>query len=166
MKINHANSSCWRKFAEPKLKSFSKSLQKHITRGVNDGAYDTKTLLGAAIALDVFSNGVDYLQIKHNDNLKKNDKHYLEAYKLTNGLVEGVVQLVAGSIILNKKTQDFLIKFSKKHTGMPVNPSKTVKNNFRILTTLFGSAILAKRIIAPLIVTPLTTFVRKNADFN
>lgn len=165
MKISTTNSSSLLNIAKPKLKSFSTALQKHITRRVNDGAFDTKTLLGAAIALDIYSNGVDYLQIKHNDNLNKRDKQYLQAYKLTNGLVEGAIQLVAGSFLLNPKTQDFLLKLSKKHTGMPVNPSKIVKNNFRILTTLFGSALLAKRIIAPLIVTPLTTYVRKNVDY-
>ncbi len=69
-------------------------------------------------------------------------------------------------MLLNDKSQEFLLKASRKITGMPINPSKMVKNNFRILSTLLGSVILAKRIIAPLIVTPLTTYARKQMDIN
>jgi len=149
-----------------KLKPVSKAIQNHISRRVADGMYDAKTLLGASIAIDVYSNGVDYLQLGQNKKLNKPDKDYLKAYKLTNGTVEGIVQLGAGTMLLNNKTQECLLKLSRKLTGMPINPGKLVKNNFRILTTLFGSVILAKRIVAPLIVTPLTTYVRKNIDID
>jgi len=148
------------------LKPISRGVQSHISKRVADGMFDAKILLGSAIALDVYSNGVDYVQIGKNKNINKHDKKYLQAYKLTNGAAEGMVQLIAGAILLNNKTQEYLLKVSKKFAGMPVNPSNLVKNNFRILTTLVGSVLIAKRIIAPLIVTPLTTYVRKNIDID
>jgi len=146
------------------LKPISRAAQNHITKRVANGMFDAKTLLGASIAIDVYSNGVDYLQISQNKKINKQDKNYLKAYKLTNGIVEGLIQIAAGAMLLNNKSQEYLLRVSRKITGMPLNPSKMVKNNFRILTTLAGSAILAKRILAPIIVTPLTTYVRKNTD--
>jgi hypothetical protein len=146
------------------LKPLSTATQNHISKRVANGMYDAKALLGASIALDVYSNGVDYVQIGRNKKIDKHDKKYLQAYKLTNGATEGIVQLIAGTILLNNKTQEYLLNVSKKIAGMPKNPSILVKNNFRILTTLFGSIILAKRIIAPLIVTPVTAYVRKKTE--
>ena len=144
------------------MKPLSVATRNHISKRVAHGMYDAKILLGASVAVDFYSKVVDYVQFGKNEKIDKQNKKYLQAYKLTNGVVEALVQISSGSILLNNNTQEYLLKVSRKITNMPLNPSKVVKNNFRILTTLFGSVLLAKRIITPLIVTPLTTYVRKN----
>lgn len=138
----------------------SKAIRSHITRRVDDGIFDAKVMLGASIALDTTQNLVDYFQIGKNDKLDNREKKYLQAYKLTNAAVEGLLQLGVGALLINSKTQDFLIKTSQRRLGLPKNLSKTGKDNFRILSVLMGCVILAKRIIAPLIVTPLTAITR------
>ena len=146
------------------FKPVSAAMRKHISKRTLNGLYDANVIIGASIALDVYTNGVDYVQIGRNKNIKKTDREYLRAYKLTNGVVEGALQVGAAALLLNEKTQNGLLKISRKLTGMPINPGEAVKRNFRVFSALAGCIILAKRILAPLVVTPLTTYVRKNFD--
>lgn len=139
----------------------SNAIRNHITRRVKDGHFDAKVMLGASIALDTTQNLVDYVQIGKNEKLDDREKRYLQAYKLTNAVVEGVLQLGIGTLLINNKTQEFLMKSSQKLLDIPTKQlSASRKNNFRVLSVLIGCVILAKRIIAPLIVTPLTAITR------
>jgi hypothetical protein len=142
------------------LKPVSTVLQKHITRRVTDNLFDAKVILGASIALDTCQNIMDFVEIGKNKKLNENQKKYFQAAKLTSAPVSAVLQIVSGSLIINRKTQDFLIKIAQKFLGLSQNLSESGRNNFRILSVLIGCVILAKRIVAPLIVTPLIAMTR------
>jgi hypothetical protein len=141
-------------------KPFSNALQNHISKRVFDNVYDAKVLLGTSIALDVYSNTVDYVQIGQNKKINENDKKYLQAYKLTNSGIITVMQGAAGMYILKESTQEKLIKASQKLTLVPKEITPAIKNNFRVFSTLLGSILLVKRVIVPFLTTPLTSYVR------
>lgn len=153
------------------LKPACRATRHHIIKRCMDNMYDAKVLLGASIALDIYSNTVDYIQIGQNKKINDKDKKYLQAYKLTNSAVLTVMQGAAGLFLLREKTQHSLLKFSEKITGVPVvskefDAAKNLmrKNNFRIISTLIGSVLLIKRMIVPFLTTPLTSYVRDHLE--
>jgi len=151
--------------AIPVLKRGTKYIMDNIKKR-SDSLYDAKVMLGASILLDTCQNVVDYVEIGKNKKLDEKKKNYLQAYKLTNAGVEATVQLAAGSIILNRNVQDSLLKSYQRITGHIPEEGMCIKKNFRVLTVLFGCVVVAKRIIAPLIVTPLTSYIRKKINKN
>lgn len=148
------------------IKPFSTAFQKHINKRVIDNVYDAKVLLGASIALDVYSNTVDYVQIGQNKKINEKDKKYLQAYKLTNSGIITIMQGAAGAFLLREKTQEALLKASQKLTLIPKEITPAVKNNFRVFSTLLGSILLVKRVVVPFLTTPLTSYVRDHLQKN
>ncbi|GEM_PF-6572691 len=146
------------------FRNYVKPVLKYGTDAIKNGISenDAKFILGSSILMDTSQNVYDYVEIGKNDKLSDDHKKYLQAYKLTNAGVEATIQLAAGSIILNKKVQEHLRESYEKLTGHI--PEMCINKNFRVLTILVGCVVLAKRIIAPLIVTPLTTYIRKKLE--
>lgn len=144
-------------------------VRDHFKKRVENGLFDAKVMLGASIALDATQNIVDYVHIGKSKNIDESNKKYLQAYKITNALIETAVQLGAGALIINERTQNYLINLSHKLTGLPSQKylnNPIIRNNFRILTVLVGCVVLAKRVIAPILVTPLTVDVREQLEKN
>ncbi len=147
------------------LKPVSKAVQSHITKRTASNLYDAKFLLGTSIALDVYSNSMDYVKISRNKKIKKEEKNYLKSYKACQTFVSTAGQLAVGTTLLNKKLQEKMFNGFKKTVGLS---SKTLNSNasntFRVLSTLAGSIVITKRILVPLIVTPLASFFKNKLN--
>ena len=138
-------------------------IKNHITRSRINSVYNTKALIVSAALLDIYGNTVDCIKIYNNKAIPDEQKKYLVSYKMVNGLVSAILETVAGFLITNKETQEKLSNFF----------FKSIKNNnpelfsqcskgLMIFSSIVISTVMVKRLIAPVIITPIASFIKKN----
>lgn len=137
--------------------------KNHIVKCADDDKYAAKALLLTTVGLNMYSNVVDYYQLKRNDDIKGEEKQYLQAFRITDGLVSAVTQTAAGLAIISDKAQGAIIKgISKFYKGFDKTLNKTGRRHLLKLTSLIGAIAITKRILTPLIVTPVASWANKN----
>jgi hypothetical protein len=133
----------------------------HIKRSRESNSYAAKTLILTSAGLDVYSNVVDYQQLKKNKELKKEEREYLKAFKLTNAVVEGIAVTAAGFAVTSDRAQKAIIKgLSRISKSFEQHLTRKTERNIMKLSSLLGAILIAKRIVAPVIVTPLASLVK------
>ncbi len=140
-------------------------LKSHIEKSVASNSYAAKSLLFTTVGLDVYSNVVDYFQLSKSKKIKKDDKEYLKMFKLTNALVSSTSETAVGLIIISDKFQKLIIKgISKFEKDFAKILNKGVGENIMKISSLLGAVLFTKRIIVPLIVTPLASMFKKKIN--
>ena len=139
-------------------------LKNHVQKSKSDNKFDVRILLYSSAGLELYSNLMDSVNFRHNKNVSKEKRNYICSYKITNGIVSSILQVISGLIVLNDKVQKTMAK--KLFAG--VNPaSKEFANctkGLRAFSTIVRSAVLVQRMLTPFIVTPLTCMFNKKLN--
>lgn len=133
--------------------------KNHISKCAVNPKYDAKALLLATVGLNIYSNVVDYYRLKQNKEIEKEEKNYLQAFRVTNGIVSALAQTGVGLAIISDKAQNAIIKgISRFYKGFDKNLNNVGRRNLLKLTSLIGAVAITKRILTPLVVTPIASF--------
>jgi hypothetical protein len=140
-------------------------LMNHINKCNTSNAYAAKAILASSIALDFYSNMVERDQIGKNKELKKDEKKFIQTYKLANAFISGASQAAVGLAVISDKAQNFIIK---KISNINPNFTKGLDNNAKTtimqLSSIIAAVLVTKRVLVPLIVTPIATLLKKNSS--
>ena len=140
-------------------------LKNHIEKCAANNSYAAKSLLFTTVGLDIYSNMVDYFQLNKSKEIKKDDKQYLKDYKLVNAFVSATADTVVGLTIISDKSQKLIIRgISKFQKDFTKTLNKGIRENIMKISSLLGAVIFTKRILVPLIVTPLTSLFKKKIN--
>ena len=124
-------------------------------------------------------------QSLHNKKIPDDKRHFVAGLDLSNGILNIIFQLGLGRLIVNNSDKVFdkyivpkyygksaMQKFAEK---MPKYTAEAIKEAFetrkniakggmKLIATLVGTTIVCKRIIVPLIATPMASYFRKKFD--
>lgn len=121
-------------------------------------------LLVTSVVKDVFAYTLRIKNAKNNKEIPEDKKPFVVQMDRATRIVTALTQLSAGFLISSGKLQNFAA--SKLFKNALNNPELMgiLKGSFASLSTLFVSTLLAKRLIVPLIATPLAShFIKKKA---
>jgi hypothetical protein len=147
------------------LKPVLKSIENHISKSRLSDSYSLKTLILADVVMDAYGNAADYVNISKNKNIPEKEKNYLKSYKIANGVMSCIIETVAGFLILGEATQKNL---TKKLFGNieKIDPLKytALSKGIKAFSSIVIATVIAKRIIVPFIVTPLTSVINNKMN--
>jgi len=158
----------------------------------NDGSYITAFSVGALIAKDAYNCGIYVAKNERNQAIPEDKRRYISMFDIMNFLLITGVQLLTYATIAKKATQ---AKIFDKVLGKHFNPEKlseiekklqkkfpdmsadeiseninkykgSVALAFKHLFSLVTTVILAKRVLVPLIATPLAEKAEKKFSKN
>ncbi len=147
------------------LKSAVNGFKNHIVKRANNNNYAAKALLISSVGLNLYSNVVDYYKLENSKEIEKEEKKYLQSFRIANTLLSTAAQIAVGLAIISNKVQDRIIRgisyfykdFEKKLTG-------PARSNLLKLTSLIGAIAITKRILVPLTATPLASWFNKKMN--
>lgn len=165
-----------KKFANSNL---MESVCKHYRE--NDGKYIAAFSVGALIAKDTYSCAIYVAKNERNKNIPEDKKRFISMLDIMNYVLTTAVQLIAYFTISKKAVQNKIFnkvlgkyfspqKISKLENKLQlkfpeISPKEIAENvnrymenvevAFEHLFSLATTAILAKRVIVPIIATPL-----------
>jgi hypothetical protein len=142
-------------------KPLIKKMQAHIEKSRLNDEYNVKFVILSMGALDLYENIVDYYNVKANKTLPKEQRKYIESYKITNAVLSPLVQVGFGLLMLKTKIHNPLSKllFGKYEK---INPSlfKDCKLGLMIFTSVIFATLILKRLILPMFVNPVASYVK------
>lgn len=141
-------------------------LKNHVSNYLENNSYAAKTLLFSSVALSIYSNALDYIQIDRSKDIEKKEKDYLKVFQITDGIISTAAQTAVGLAVISDKAQKFLIKNISKISPKLENTlkTKTGMGNLMKLTSLATAVILAKRVLVPLISTPMASVIKERIN--
>ncbi len=143
----------------------SKFMKKHIHKSMHDPKFLTGVLVATSVAKDVVGYGTRIITDSRNKRIPEDKKHFLTDMNITNAIVSTAAQLgvalVVSSDCVQKNITEKLFSPVKNHPKI----FKAASRSFLILSTLLASTVLAKRLIVPIVATPIASAVyRKKED--
>ncbi len=135
--------------------SNSNIVKTHLDKSVANPKYLAGFLLGASITKDVFAYTIRVHNARRNDEIPSDKKPFVIALDKATGVTTAVVQLATGCLIMSDKFQNFCC--SRLFKDIKDNKPKynVARAGFTSISTLVGAVLLAKRIVVPMIATPL-----------
>lgn len=164
------------KIIEQPIKSFANSkLMEKVCKQYrkNNSKFITGFSVGALVTKDAYGCFEYVRQNQNNENISPEKRKFISALDLLNGTMMIGIQLLAYATIAKKTTQSKIFdkvlgkhfnaknykKIKAKTPELTVKDFKTYKDNistaFTHLFTLATTTILAKRVIVPLVATPM-----------
>lgn len=165
-------------------------LKKQVKKLVNDPAYALRFLIAANAAKDAINCGFYVTQSLNNKDIPEEKRKFVAALDAANGILMIASQIVLGFGFTSKKVQDKICNklfgnveenatnfVNGRILSHPVdftgdvrmrlkNAAKSIplncKKGFTAISTLVITSIIAKRIIVPLIATPMASWIKKN----
>ena len=146
---------------ENKLNNFANSnfVRKHIDNCIKKPQTLTNTLLATSISKDAFAYALRVHNTLKNDEIPDDKKSFIAKMDAVTGITTTVVQLSTGLLLASKKVQDGLC--NHLFSELKDNPKKfkQASSGFRAVSTLVGATLLAKRILVPLISSPIASYL-------
>jgi hypothetical protein len=138
-------------------------VRRHLDKSVSDPKYLARFLLAGSISKDIFAYTMRVRNAEKNPEIPEDKKQFVIAMDKAMGVTTTVVQLVTGGLIASEKFQNYCS--SKLFADVASDPRRynLAKAGFASLSTLFGALILAKRIVVPMISTPLASYFMPKA---
>ena len=139
-------------------------MRKNISKSITNSQFASRLLLVTSVAKDVFSYTLRIKNAKNNEEIPEDKKPFVVQMDRATRLVTALVQLSVGFLVSSNKFQNFFS--SKLFKNALNNPELTenLKKSFASLSTLVVSTLLAKRLVVPLLATPLAgSFIKRNA---
>lgn len=135
----------------------SKSFNNHYAKVQTSPAYAARFLVVANVSKDVFGYSLRAYQTLNNNEIPNDKKPFMAALDLMSGIVTGIAQCTTGFLLSDRRLQDKIcnLLFGKENNS--ASAFKKAKAGFVALSTLIFSMIIAKRLIVPLISTPLAS---------
>ena len=148
------------KTAEKKLSTFANShiVKKHIDKCIKSPQFLTNTLLATSISKDVFAYTLRVNNTLKNKEIPEDKKSFVATMDAVTRVITALVQVSAGLLLSNKKLQEGIC--NRLFSELKDNPKKfkQASSGFRAVSTLVGATLLAKRIIVPLISSPIAGY--------
>ncbi len=142
------------------VKSSINGFKNHIVKCANNDTYAAKALLLTTVGLNLYSNVINYYQLTKNNDIEEEEKEFLKSFRIVNGFISVIAQTAAGLAIISDKAQRVIIKgISKFYKGFDQNLDRRGRRNLLKLSSLIGAIVLTKRILTPLVVTPIASWV-------
>ena len=139
----------------------STTVKKHINKCVENQDFLTKTLLVTSISKDVFAYALRVNNTLKNDEIPKDKKTFVAEMDAVTGVTTAIVQLGTGFLLANKKIQDTICKHIFSVLDNEPDKFKKASAGFKTISTLVGATLIAKRIIVPLISSPIAGYLEK-----
>jgi len=137
-------------------------LNAHITDTLKNPYAIARVLVVANVIKDAVGSVFYVTQSYNNQKMPEDKRKLVAALDLANGIAMCTLQLVLGFTISDKAVQK---KITSKLFGSfeHTNPAKflTCKTGFAAITSLVISTIIAKRIITPLVTTPMAFKIKE-----
>ena len=137
-------------------------LNAHITDTLKNPYAIARILVIANVIKDAVGSVFYVTQSYNNQKMPEDKRKLVAALDLANGIAMCALQLVLGFTISDKKVQD---NITRKLFGAfeHSDPAKflTCKAGFAAITSLVISTIIAKRIITPLVTTPMAFKIKE-----
>ncbi len=130
----------------------------HLEKSSLNPRYLANFLLLGGITKDVFAYTMRVNNAKKNPEIPDDKKPFVIAMDKATGVTTTVVQLVTGTAIASDKFQNFCTSRLFADIADDAKRFKMAKLGFAAISTLFGAVVLAKRIVVPLIATPLASY--------
>lgn len=147
------------------LNNFANSniAKKHINKCIDNQDFLTKTLLVTSISKDVFAYALRVRNTLKNDEIPDDKKSFVAKMDAATGITTAVVQFGTGLLIANQKIQKSVCKklFSQVTDEKKF---KQASQGFRAVSTLIGATLIAKRILVPLIASPIAGYFEKKKN--
>lgn len=142
---------------ENRLNRFANSsvVKRHINKCINKQDFLTKTLLVTSISKDVFAYALRVHNTMKNDEIPKDKRSFVATMDAVTGITTAVVQFGTGLLIGNEKIQGAICK--RLFSELKNEPKKfeQASKGFKTISTLIGATLFAKRILVPLIASPI-----------
>ena len=146
---------------EKKLNNFANSnfARKHINKCIEKPQFLTTTLLATSISKDVFAYSLRVHNTLKNKEIPEDKKSFVAKMDAVTGVTTTVVQLSTGLLLANKKVQSAICK--RLFSELKDNPKKfkQASAGFATVSTLIGATLFAKRILVPLISSPIAGYL-------
>lgn len=146
---------------ESGLRKFANSpfVKKHIDKCIENPQFLTKTLLVTSISKDVFAYALRVHNTLKNDEIPEDKKSFVAKMDASTGVVTAIVQMSTGLALANKKIQGAIC--SRLFSTLDKNSKKfkQASAGFATVSTLVGATLFAKRIIVPLISSPIAGYL-------
>lgn len=141
----------------------SNFVKKHINKCIENPDFLTKTLLVTSISKDVFAYALRVQNTLKNDEIPDDKKSFVAKMDAATGITTAVVQFGTGLLIANQKIQKAICKtlFSQITDERKF---KQASEGFRSVSTLIGATLIAKRVIVPLIASPIAGYYEKKKN--
>lgn len=145
----------------------NKPIQRAIEKITSNkvGRVAAVAVLGANIIKDIAETGIDCYASLNNKKIDEKQRKFLAAYDLSEGFVTWVTQIVLGLTILRENVQknmfEGLFRSFKSKSPKMIEKYEKGRAGFAIASSLLFSVVVGKRLIVPLIATPLATKVSK-----
>ena len=156
-----------------KLNKISKTIEKGINAAANSkigkwafseraGEIAATVALASTTTKDAVNCVYYTKQSLKNDKIPEENRKFVAAIDLANGILNVVSQLTLGVMIKNRTPQMF--DYLMKNTKLTGGTLKAAKNGFSILVTLIFAQVLLKRVLTPFLATPIASKIREYAD--
>jgi hypothetical protein len=132
-------------------------MRSHLDKSIMDPKYLATFLLTASVAKDVFAYSLRVHNAKKNPEIPDDKKPFVIAMDKATGITTIAVQLTAGTLIASKKFQNFCCDRLFADVKSNQKMFNLAKSGFGAISTLFGSVVLAKRVLVPLLATPMAS---------
>ncbi len=141
-------------------------VKKDILTSLDTPKFAARMLLLTSITKDIFSYTCRIKNAKKNKEIPEDKKSFVIQMDRATRIVTAAVQLCTGLLISSSKLQNAIT--SKLFKNITDNPQiiNFAKNNFASFSTLIFSTLFAKRIIVPLLSTPLAGYLIKKTSKN
>ena len=118
-----------------------------------------KTVIVTSVSKDVFAYALRVHNTMKNNEIPEDKKSFVAKMDATTGFITAIVQISAGLALANKKVQSAMCK--KLFSVLDENSKqfKQASAGFAAVSTLVGATVLAKRILVPLISTPIAGYL-------
>lgn len=149
------------KLLEKRLNSFANSniVKTHINKCIENPQFLTNTLLLTSISKDVFGYALRVHNTLKNDEIPKDKKSFVAKMDAVTGVTTAIVQLSTGILLANKKIQKSICNHLFSELKNNPKQFKQASSGFRAVSTLVGATLLAKRIVVPLISSPIAGYL-------
>ncbi len=146
------------------IKVFESSewLNNNITNSLNSPTKMARALVIANVLKDMVGSVFYVYQSYNNEKMPEDKRKLVAALDLANGIAMCGFQLLLGFTISDKEVQEKLAKklfgsFEHSHPGKFL----ICKTGFATITSLLIASIIAKRIITPLVTTPMAFKIKE-----
>ena len=149
------------KIAEQNIKNLANSAfaKKHITKCIENPKFLTATLLATSVSKDVFAYALRVHNTVKNKEIPEDKKSFVAIMDAITGVTTAVVQLSTGFMLASDKVQKNICKHLFSELGEGTKKFKQASKGFSVVSTLVGATLFAKRIIVPLISSPIASYL-------
>ncbi len=156
------------KIVTNKLGNFANShfVKNHIEKCIKNPQFLTNTLLATSVSKDVFAYALRVHNTLKNDEIPKDKKSFVAKMDATTGIVTALVQISTGLLISNDKIQEKICKHLFSELKDNPKKFKQASQGFKTISVLIGATLIAKRVLVPLIASPIAGYLENKNKQN